>query len=196
MTILNDTAIHARGAELVTPYDPEMAQPASLEVRLDNKFLRFSDQPKHSIDPSEDNTERFTEYPSQYEYLMRPGEFLLGSTYEQVHVPEDMAARFEGKSSLGRLGLFTHVTAGFIDPGFSGHITVELYNCLPVPLVIYPGMKIGQICFMQMNAAAAAPYGSGTNQNRYQNQRGPTASLGFRNFHITDVSGNTTSNER
>ena len=120
-------------------------------------------------------------------FILHPGEFVLGSTYEQVTLPDDIAARLEGKSSLGRLGLLTHSTAGFVDPGFTGHITLELSNVATLPIKLWPGMKIGQLCFFRLSSPAMRPYGSGEYASRYQGQRGPTASRSYLNFHRTDV---------
>ena len=120
-------------------------------------------------------------------FILHPGEFVLGSTYEQVTLPDDVAARLEGKSSLGRLGLLTHSTAGFIDPGFSGHVTLELSNVATLPILLWPGMKIGQMCCFRLSSAAERPYGSSQYGSRYQGQRGPTASRSWQNFHRTDV---------
>lgn len=112
---------------------------------------------------------------------------MLASTYEQVSLPDDVAARLEGKSSLGRLGLLTHSTAGFIDPGFTGHITLELSNVATLPVALWPGMKIGQLCFFRLSSPAQTPYGTGANNNRYLGQRGPTASRSYLNFHRTRI---------
>src|SRR5690606_3731114 len=120
-------------------------------------------------------------------FILHPGEFVLGATFEQVTLADDIAARLEGKSSLGRLGLLTHSTAGFIDPGFSGHVTLELSNVATLPIKLWPGMKIGQLCFFRLTSPAEKPYGSAAYSSRYQNQRGPTASRSFQNFHRTDV---------
>ena len=120
-------------------------------------------------------------------FILHPGEFALGSTYEVVTLPDDIAARVEGKSSLGRLGLLTHATAGFIDPGFSGHVTLELSNVATLPIKLWPGMKIGQLCFFQLSSPAEHPYGAGARGSRYQGQRGPTASRSFQNFTRVDV---------
>ena len=120
-------------------------------------------------------------------FILHPGEFVLGATYEQVSLPDDVAARLEGKSSLGRLGLLTHSTAGFIDPGFSGHVTLELSNVATLPITLWPGMKIGQLCFFRLSSASEHPYGSSIYGSRYQGQRGPTASRSWQNFHRTDV---------
>ena len=119
--------------------------------------------------------------------MLHPGEFVLASTYEQITLPDDVAARLEGKSSLGRLGLLTHSTAGFIDPGFQGHITLELSNMATLPVALWPGMKIGQLCFFQLSSASDRPYGSAGNLNRYLGQRGPTPSRSAQNFHRTVI---------
>ena len=118
-------------------------------------------------------------------FILHPGEFVLGSTYEVVTLPDDIAARVEGKSSLGRLGLLTHATAGFVDPGFSGHVTLELANVATLPIKLYPGMKIGQFCFFRLSSPSEHPYGSEKYGSRYQGQRGPTPSRSFQNFHRT-----------
>ncbi|HEU5044864.1 MAG TPA: dCTP deaminase, partial [Nocardioidaceae bacterium] len=120
-------------------------------------------------------------------FILHPGEFELGSTYEVVSLPDDVAARLEGKSSLGRLGLLTHSTAGFIDPGFSGHVTLELSNVATLPIKLWPGMKIGQLCFFRLSSPAEHPYGSEKYGSRYQGQRGPTPSRSYLNFHRTEV---------
>jgi dCTP deaminase len=115
-------------------------------------------------------------------FMLHPGEFVLGSTLERVGVPSDLVARVEGKSSLGRLGLVIHSTAGFIDAGFDGHVTLELANLANLPITLYPGMKIGQISFIKMTSPAEKPYGSGAKGSKYQGQRGPTPSRYFENF--------------
>jgi dCTP deaminase len=120
-------------------------------------------------------------------FILHPGEFVLGSTYEIVTLPDDIAARLEGKSSLGRLGLLTHSTAGFIDPGFSGHVTLELANVANLPIKLWPGMKIGQLCFFRLSSAAEHPYGSSKYGSRYQGLRGPTPSRSFANVHRTQI---------
>jgi dCTP deaminase len=119
--------------------------------------------------------------------VLHPGEFVLGSTYESVGLPDDLAGRLEGKSSLGRLGLLTHSTAGFIDPGFSGHITLELSNVANLPITLWPGMKIGQLCLFRLSSPAESPYGTARAGSRYQNQRGPTPSRAYLNFHRVDT---------
>ena len=171
------------------PLDPAMVQPASVDVRLDRFFRLFDNHRYAHIDPRQEQDEltRLVEVDPDEAFILHPGEFVLGSTYEQVTLPDDLAARLEGKSSLGRLGLLTHSTAGFIDPGFSGHVTLELSNVATLPITLWAGMKIGQLCFFRLSAAAQSPYGTGANQNRYQGQRGPTASRAHRDFHLTRI---------
>jgi len=190
--LLSDRDIKAEldvGRIALDPYQPEMIQPSSIDVRLD-RFFRLFDNHKYAyIDPAEDQPEltRLIETKPDEPFILHPGEFVLGSTYERVSLPDDVAARLEGKSSLGRLGLLTHSTAGFIDPGFSGHVTLELSNVATLPIKLWPGMKIGQLCFFQLSSAAERPYGSSQYGSRYQDQRGPTASRSFQGFHRTDV---------
>lgn len=179
----------ASGRIGLEPSHPEMVQPSSVDVRLDRYFRLFDNHKYPYIDPAEDQPEltRLIEAQPNEAFILHPGEFVLGSTYEQITLPDDVAARLEGKSSLGRLGLLTHSTAGFIDPGFSGHVTLELSNVATLPIKLWPGMKIGQLCFFQLSSAAERPYGSAEYSSRYQGQRGPTASRSFQNFHRTDV---------
>ena len=171
------------------PYDPTLIQPSSIDVRLDRFFRLFDNHKYPFIDPADEQPEltRLVEVDGDEPFILHPGEFVLGSTYETVTLPNDIAARLEGKSSLGRLGLLTHSTAGFIDPGFSGHVTLELSNVATLPIKLWPGMKIGQLCFFQLTSAAEHPYGSREYGNRYQGQRGPTASRSHLNFHRTDI---------
>ncbi|WP_369375729.1 dCTP deaminase [Promicromonospora sp. Populi] len=174
---------------VLDPYDASMLQPSSIDVRLD-KFFRLFDNHKYPfIDPAVDQPEltRLVEADNNEAFVLHPGEFVLGSTYEAVTLPDDVAARLEGKSSLGRLGLLTHSTAGFIDPGFSGHVTLELSNVATLPIKLWPGMKIGQLCFFRLSSASEHPYGSDLYGSRYQGQRGPTASRSAKNFHRTEV---------
>jgi dCTP deaminase len=171
------------------PYDPGMIQPSSIDVRLD-KFFRLFDNHKYPvIDPAKDQPDltRLVEVDPEDGFVLHPGEFVLGSTLETVSLPDDLAARVEGKSSLGRLGLLTHATAGFVDPGFSGHVTLELSNVATLPIILWPGMKIGQLCFFRLSSPAENPYGSAKNGSHYQGQRGPTASRSYANFHRTEV---------
>ncbi|NQX34883.1 dCTP deaminase [Herbiconiux sp. VKM Ac-2851] len=172
------------------PFDPAMVQPSSVDVRLDRYFRLFDNHKYPFIDPAADQPEltRLIEAKPDEPFILHPGEFVLGATYERVSLPDDLAARLEGKSSLGRLGLLTHSTAGFIDPGFSGHVTLELSNVATLPIKLWLGMKIGQLCFFQLSSPAERPYGSTEYSSRYQGQRGPTASRSHLNFHRTDVS--------
>lgn len=171
----------------IDPWEPSLLQPASLDVRLDREFLVFDNHRYSFIDPAEDQTDltRKVVVKGEDPFILHPGEFVLASTYEAVSLPSDVAARVEGKSSLGRLGLLTHVTAGFIDPGFAGHITLELANLATLPIKLWPGMKIGQLCFLRLTSEANNPYGSGATGSRYQGQSGPTASRSFANFTRT-----------
>jgi len=172
------------------PYDPTLIQPSSIDVRLDRLFRLFDNHKYPFIDPAADQPEltRLVEAKADEPFILHPGEFVLGSTYEFVTLPDDVAARLEGKSSLGRLGLLTHSTAGFIDPGFGGHVTLELSNVATLPIKLWPGMKIGQLCFFKLSSPAEHPYGSSEYGSRYQGQRGPTASRSFQGFVHTDVS--------
>ena len=177
------------GRVQLDPLSRDMIQPSSIDVRLD-KFFRVFDNHKYPhIDPAADQSDltREVEVTSDETFVLHPGEFVLGSTYEVVSLPDDIAARLEGKSSLGRLGLLTHSTAGFIDPGFSGHVTLELANVATLPIKLYPGMKIGQLCFFRLSSPADNPYGSAKYGSRYQGQRGPTPSRSHANFHQTQI---------
>ncbi len=177
------------GRVRLEPWDPQMIQPSSVDVHLDRFFRLFNNHKYPVIDPAADQPKltRLVDVSAEGSLILHPGEFVLGSTYEKVTLADDVAARLEGKSSLGRLGLLTHSTAGFIDPGFSGHVTLELSNTATLPIVLYPGMKVGQLCFFQLSSAAEKPYGSGASGSRYQGQRGPTASRSHLNFHRIDV---------
>ena len=185
--LLSDRDIRAEldsGRVGLDPLDPAMVQPASVDVRLDRFFRLFDNHRYAHIDPRQEQDEltRLVEVDPDEAFILHPGEFVLGSTYEKVTLPDDIAARLEGKSSLGRLGLLTHSTAGFIDPGFSGHVTLELSNVATLPIKLWPGMKIGQLCFFRLTSPAEHPYGSAVYGSRYQGQRGPTPSrshLGF-----------------
>jgi dCTP deaminase len=174
---------------ILDPHDETMVQPSSVDVRIDRYFRLFDNHKYPVIDPAEEQPEltRLVEVVSGEPFVLHPGEFVLASTYETVTLPDDVAARLEGKSSLGRLGLLTHSTAGFIDPGFSGHVTLELSNVATLPIKLWPGMKIGQLCFFRLSSPAEHPYGSQLVGSRYQGQRGPTASRSYRSFHRTPV---------
>ena len=171
------------------PYDPGMIQPSSIDVRLDKYFRLFDNHKYPVIDPSLDQADltRLVEVDPAEGFVLHPGEFVLGSTLETVSLPDDLAARVEGKSSLGRLGLMTHATAGFVDPGFSGHVTLELSNVATLPIILWPGMKVGQLCFFRLTSPAENPYGSEKYGSHYQGQRGPTASRSFQSFHRTEL---------
>jgi dCTP deaminase len=177
------------GRLVLDPFDVEMLQPSSFDVRLDRFFRVFNNTKYTHIDPSQQQDEltSLVETPEGERFVLHPGEFVLGSTYEMVTLPDDLAGRLEGKSSLGRLGLLTHSTAGFIDPGFSGHITLELSNVANLPITLHPGMKIGQLCLFKLSSPAEHPYGSKQAGSRYQGQRGPTPSRAYLNFHQTDT---------
>lgn len=177
------------GRVVVEPFDEAMIQPSSVDVRLD-KFFRVFENHKYSvIDPSIEQPELTREVIAEGDeaFILHPGEFVLASTYEVITLPDDIAGRLEGKSSLGRLGLLTHSTAGFIDPGFSGHITLELSNVANLPVKLFPGMKIGQLCLIKLSSPAEHPYGSAIYSSRYQGQRGPTPSRSFMNFHKSNI---------
>ena len=166
------------------PWDPELVQPSSIDVRLDRYFRVFNNSQYTHIDPAvqQDELTSLVEPAGDGPFVLHPGEFVLGSTLEIVTLADDLASRLEGKSSLGRLGLITHATAGFIDPGFSGHITLELSNVANLPIILWPGMKIGQLCVFRLSSPAEHPYGSDRYGSRYQGQRGPTPSRSYRNF--------------
>ena len=190
--LLSDRDIKAEisaGRVQMDPYDEAMIQPSSIDVRLDRWFRVFENHKYPHIDPSieQEDLTRLLETEGDEPFILHPGEFVLGSTYEVVTLPDDVAGRLEGKSSLGRLGLLTHSTAGFIDPGFSGHVTLELSNVATLPITLYPGMKIGQLCLFRLSSPAEHPYGSAKYGSRYQGQRGPTPSRSFANFHRTQL---------
>jgi dCTP deaminase len=190
--LLSDRDIGAEiksGRVKVDPFEPKMIQPSSVDVRLDRFFRVFENHKYEVIDPSIEQSELTREVavaPDDF-FILHPGEFVLASTYEVITLPDDIAGRLEGKSSLGRLGLLTHSTAGFIDPGFSGHITLELSNVANLPVKLYPGMKIGQLCLIKLSSSAEHPYGSALYGSRYQGQRGPTPSKSWLNFHKTEI---------
>jgi dCTP deaminase len=179
----------AAGRLAIEPYDAAMLQPSSLDVRLDRFFRVFDNTRYTHIDPAvrQDELTSLVEANGDEPFVLHPGEFVLGSTFELVTLPDDLAGRLEGKSSLGRLGLLTHSTAGFIDPGFSGHITLELSNVANLPITLWPGMKIGQLCLFRLSSPAQHPYGSAQAGSRYQGQRGPTPSRAYLNFHRVDT---------
>lgn len=185
--ILSDRTIRElldAGRIVIDPLDPADIQPSSVDVHLDNLFRVFRNDTTPFIDPKE-NQEDLTELVEVKEdnaFILHPGEFVLGSILERVKLPTDLVARLEGKSSLGRLGLLIHSTAGFVDAGWDGHLTLELSNVANLPIALYPGMKIGQLSFLQMTTPADQPYGSTAVGSKYQGQRGPTPSRSYLNF--------------
>ena len=191
--ILSDRTLReqlAAGRIVIEPLDESLIQPSSIDVRISHLFRVFRNHTSAVIDVKRDQTAltELIEMPvdehgvGDEAFMLHPGEFVLGSTLERVAVPDDLVGRVEGKSSLGRLGLLIHSTAGFIDAGFDGHITLELANVASLPITLYPGMKIGQISFMHMTTPADNPYGKGAKGSKYQGQRGPTPSRYFENF--------------
>jgi len=190
--LLSDRDIRAEvaaGRVKVEPFTEAMIQPSSVDVRLDRFFRVFENHKYSVIDPSieqADLTREVAVAPDEF-FILHPGEFVLASTYEVITLPDDIAGRLEGKSSLGRLGLLTHSTAGFIDPGFSGHITLELSNVANLPVKLFPGMKIGQLCLIKLSSPAEHPYGAAVYGSRYQGQRGPTPSKSWLNFHKSKI---------
>jgi dCTP deaminase len=190
--LLSDRDIKAEiaaGRVVLDPFEPGMVQPSSVDVRLDRLFRVFENHRYPHIDPSVEQPDltRLVQPQGDEPFILHPGEFVLASTYEIVTLPDDVAGRLEGKSSLGRLGLLTHSTAGFIDPGFSGHVTLELSNVATLPIKLWPGMKIGQLCLFRLSSPAEHPYGSALYGSRYQGQRGPTPSKSFQNFHRSPI---------
>jgi len=167
----------------IDPYDPSLLQPSSVDVRVDRYFRVFRNNlyPFIDVKQAQDDLTELVEVDGE-PFILHPGEFVLGSTLERVRLPEDVVGRLDGKSSLGRLGLLIHSTAGFIDPGWDGHVTLELSNVANLPITIYPEMKIGQLSFVQMTEPAESPYGSGALGSKYQGQKGPTPSRYYRNF--------------
>jgi dCTP deaminase len=162
----------------VDPFDALAIQPSSLDIRLDRRFRVFHRSRYTHIDPrleQPDLTELVT-IPDGEAFVLQPGEFCLGNTWEEIQLPDDVVGRLEGRSSLGRLGLVIHSTAGYVDPGFRGHLTLELSNAASLPILLYPRMKIGQLSFLQMTTPADRPYGSSPLRSKYQGQNEPTAS--------------------
>ena len=178
----------ARGRLTIDPFDEAMVQPASVDLRLDRSFRVFRNTRYTHIDPrqQQDELTDLLMVDEDEPFVLHPGEFVLGSTLERVALPDDLVARLEGKSSLGRLGLLIHSTAGYVDPGWDGYLTLELSNVANLPITIYPGMKIGQISFFRLTTPAAAPYGSAGVRSKYQGQRGPTPSRFFEEYRGAD----------
>jgi dCTP deaminase len=188
--VLSDRSIReqlAAGGIVIDPLDERAIQPSSVDVHVDRYFRVFRNDTTPYIEPKraqEDLTE-LVDVEDDKAFILHPGEFVLGSTRERVALGPDLVARLEGKSSLGRLGLLIHSTAGFVDAGWDGHLTLELSNVANLPIAIYPGMKIGQISFLRMTTPAEVPYGSASVGSKYQGQRGPTPSRYYENFRIT-----------
>jgi len=185
--ILSDRSIReqiAAGRIVVDPLADRDIQPSSIDLHIDRYFRVFRNHTMRVIDVKEDQEEltELVEIGGEDSLILHPGEFVLGSTLERVAIPDDVVGRLEGKSSLGRLGLLIHSTAGFIDPGFDGQLTLELSNVANLPITLYPGMKIGQISFLQMTTPAEHPYGSREAGSKYQHQVGPRPSRYFENF--------------
>jgi|SRR5215217_245731 len=185
--ILSDRTIREEidaGRIRIEPFDPAAVQPSSVDLHVDSQFRVFANSRYPYIDVKRrmpDLTD-LVEVSENEPFILHPGEFVLGSTRERVRIPDDVVARLEGKSSLGRLGLLIHSTAGYVDPGWDGFLTLELSNVANLPITIYPGMKIGQISFFRLSTAAEKPYGSKEAGSKYQGQRGPTASRFFEEF--------------
>ncbi len=185
--ILSDRDIRAEldaGRIVVDPLADDAIQPSSVDVRVDASFRVFANHRHPYIDvraEQPDMTE-LIKVPDDEPFILHPGEFVLGSTYERVALPDDLVSRLEGKSSLGRLGLLIHSTAGFVDAGWDGWLTLELSNVANLPIAIYPRMKIGQLAFFRLSSPAEVPYGSAALRSKYKGQRGPTASRYFENF--------------
>lgn len=185
--ILSDHSIRDEveaGRIVIEPFDDRCVQPSSVDLHVDRYFRVFRNHSQRVIDVKEDQEEltELVEMVGEDALILHPGEFVLGSTLERVALPGDLVGRLEGKSSLGRLGLLIHSTAGFVDAGWDGHLTLELSNVANLPITVYPGMKIGQISFIKMTTAADYPYGSRDLGSKYQHQRGPTPSRYFENF--------------
>jgi dCTP deaminase len=185
--VLSDRTIRrqlSEGRIEVEPYDEDLLQPSSLDVRVDRFFRVFRNSRYPFIDVKEEMEDltELVEIGEAEPFILHPGEFVLGSTLERIKLPDDLVARLEGKSSLGRLGLLIHSTAGFIDPGWDGHVTLELSNVANLPITIYYAMKIGQLSFVQLTEPAETPYGADGLGSKYQGQAGPTPSRYWKNF--------------
>jgi dCTP deaminase len=189
--ILSDRSIReelAAGRIEIEPLGDGAIQPSSIDLRVDHFFRVFRNDTTPFIDPKEpqEDLTELVEIPDGKAFILHPNQFVLGSTYERVRLPDDLASRLDGKSSLGRLGLLIHSTAGWADPGFDGHLTLEFSNVANLPIAIYPRMKIGQISFIRMSTPADRPYGSAESRSKYQGQRGPTPSRYYLNFRDDD----------
>ena len=197
--VLSDRTIKeelARGRIVISPLDQADIQPASVDLRLDRKILVFSNSRRPHIDVKKglDDLTEIVEIRDDSPFILHPGEFVLGSTLEHIELPDDLVARLEGKSSLGRIGLVIHSTAGFVDPGWKGHLTLELSNLARLPITLYYGMKIGQISYLRLTTPADRLYGSEGLGSKYQGQVEPTASRFAQEFTPPGGAGNSTGN--
>ena len=179
--VLSDRTIKEeleKGRIVIDPLDPADIQPASVDLRLDRQILVFSNSRRPHIDVrmGMDDLTETVQIDDEIPFILHPGEFVLGSTLEHIELPDDLVARLEGKSSLGRVGLVIHSTAGFVDPGWKGHLTLELSNLARLPITLYYGMKIGQISYLRLTTPADRLYGSEGLGSKYQGQTVPTAS--------------------
>jgi dCTP deaminase len=185
--VLSDRDIRAEieaGRIVIDPFVPEALQPSSVDLHLDRRFRVFRNSRYPFIDVRADQPDmtELVEIAGDDPFILHPGEFVLGSTFERVGLPNDLVARLEGKSSLGRLGLLIHSTAGYVDPGWEGNLTLELSNVANLPITLYDGMKIGQISFQRLSSPAEVAYGEASIGSKYRGQRDPTASLYHRDF--------------
>jgi len=185
--ILSDRDIRSAietGRIVIEPFSPDAVQPSSVDLHLDRRFRVFRNSRYPFIDVRQDQPDltELVEIEEEQPFILHPGEFVLGSTLERVSLPDDLVARLEGKSSLGRLGLLIHSTAGYVDPGWDGNLTLELSNVANLPITLYYGMKIGQISFQQMSSPVDVAYGDERIGSKYRGQRDPTASLYHRDF--------------
>ena len=168
---------------VITPFDPSCVQPASYDVKLGKEIRVFRNITKAYLD-LKDDPKHFMELvkiKNGQPFVVHPGEFVLGTSVERIKIPRDMIARLDGKSSLGRLGIIIHATAGYIDPGFNGYITFEITNVANIPIALYTGIRMGQLSFMRLETPAEIPYGKGRG-SKYQGQKGPTASRIWQDF--------------
>lgn len=173
-----------KGRIVIDPYNESDVQPASVDVHLDNQVLVFRNSRRPFIDIKEDISDltEMLEIGDDRPFMLHPGEFVLGSTQEAIELPGDLVARLEGKSSLGRIGLLIHSTAGYVDPGWRGNLTLELSNVSNLPVTLYYGMKIGQLSFLELTTPSDNLYGSPALGSKYQGQTAPTASRIDRDF--------------
>jgi dCTP deaminase len=185
--ILSDRDIRSAleaGRIVIEPFSPDAVQPSSVDLHLDRRFRVFRNSRYPFIDVRHDQPDltELVEIEEEQPFILHPGEFVLGSTLERVSLPDDLVARLEGKSSLGRLGLLIHSTAGYVDPGWDGNLTLELSNVANLPITLYYGMKIGQISFQQLSSTVDVAYGDERIGSKNRGQRDPTASLYHRDF--------------